>query len=187
MKKAYILHGCCDKEEYLSDEYPSPSNFHWLPWLQKQLLVQGYSCQTPEMPDPYKGDFSAWKSIFDAFLIDDQTSLIGHSCGGGFLLRWLSENEKTIDKLILVAPSLDLHKKYGDFLQGPVDPKLQKRIHEIHVLYSDNETVTGVKETVDLITEMFLESQLHLFTDKKHFRLRDLGTEKFPELLSLLS
>lgn len=31
MKKAIIIHGACDKEEYFSDKYPSLSNSHWLP------------------------------------------------------------------------------------------------------------------------------------------------------------
>ena len=91
MKRAYILHGCCDEEEYFSDEYPSPSNAHWLPWLQKNLLQKGYDCQTPEMPKPYAGIYKEWKAQFELYPVDENTSLIGHSCGCGFFLRWLSE------------------------------------------------------------------------------------------------
>jgi len=39
MKNAILLHGTSSKEEYYSLEYPSASNSHWLPWLQKNLLV----------------------------------------------------------------------------------------------------------------------------------------------------
>lgn len=42
MKKALILHGMPGKEEYYSKTSDSPSNAHWLPWSQKELLVSGY-------------------------------------------------------------------------------------------------------------------------------------------------
>lgn len=38
-KSAIILHGMPSKEEYFSPAYASPSNSHWLPWLQKNLLI----------------------------------------------------------------------------------------------------------------------------------------------------
>ena len=111
MKKFIILHGCCDREEFMSDEYASPSNSHWIAWLQKQLIMQGHTCQTPEMPAPYKPSYQTWKRIFSQFEITPETILIGHSCGCGFLLKYLSETEQQIDKLILVAPWRDPFEK----------------------------------------------------------------------------
>ncbi len=107
MNNAIIIHGTCDEEEYFSDAYPSLSNSHWFPWLQKQLLIKSIFTQTPEMPEAYKPDYEKWKHEFERFSVDKETILIGHSCGGGFLIRWLSENKVEIDKLILVAPWLD--------------------------------------------------------------------------------
>ena len=60
MKTAILIHGTCDEEEYFSDLYPSLSNSHWFPWLQKQLLIKGIFTQTPEMPDAYKPDYEKW-------------------------------------------------------------------------------------------------------------------------------
>lgn len=86
MKTAIIIHGMPPKEEYFNAEYPSSSNKHWIPWIQKQLILNGILAQTPEMPEPYDPDYTKWYSVFEQFTIDGDTQLIGHSCGGGFLL-----------------------------------------------------------------------------------------------------
>ncbi len=62
MNNDIIIHGSCDKEEYFSDKYPSLSNSHWIPWLQKQLLINNIFTQTPEMPASYNPDYKKWYS-----------------------------------------------------------------------------------------------------------------------------
>jgi hypothetical protein len=187
MKNVYILHGCCDREEFADTSIPSGSNFHWIPWLQKQLIVRGYNCQTPEMPAPYAPDYHVWKGLFDIYPVDENTVLAGHSCGGGFLLRYLSENPKIMDKLVLVAPWLDPGRTRGDFLECKLDPALSERVREMHVFYSEDEPVDGVKETVDMVMDTYPSARLHKFTDHGHFCLDDMGTEKFPELLNVIA
>ena len=70
MKKALIIHGCCDEEEYISDKYPSSSNSHWIPWLQKQLLIKNILTQSPEFPKPFNPDFEKWREVLMRFAID---------------------------------------------------------------------------------------------------------------------
>ncbi len=185
MKNVYILHGCCDKEEYFSDQYPSPSNFHWIPWLQKQLLMKGYNCQTPEMPKPYGGVYKEWKNLFETYPIDTQTSLIGHSCGCGFFLRWLSETRTRINKLIMVAPWIDPERTRGAFLEFALNPTLPEHVDEMHIFYSSDDEVTGVHPTTKILMEHYPLTKLYSFNDKGHFCLEDMRTEKFPELLAL--
>ncbi len=107
MKTAVILHGKPSKEEYLDPKSPSPSNAHWLPWLQRQLLLSGILAQTPELPEPYEPDYGKWSDVFQQFPIDADTILVGHSCGGGFLVRWLSEHRIQVGRVALVAPWID--------------------------------------------------------------------------------
>src|SRR5687767_10509252 len=76
---------------YFDPTTASPSNYHWIPWLQKQLLLKGILAQAPEMPTPYAPDFAAWRETFERIGVDELTTLIGWSAGGGFLVRWLSE------------------------------------------------------------------------------------------------
>jgi hypothetical protein len=56
MRNAVIIHGKPKKETYYSDQYPSSSNFAWIPWLQKQLIINDIKADTPEMPHAYRPD-----------------------------------------------------------------------------------------------------------------------------------
>jgi predicted alpha/beta hydrolase family esterase len=109
MNNAIIVHGMPYKEqEYYNASAPSPSNSHRIPWLQNQLLVRDREAFTPEMFHAYDPQYHIWQREFERFDINENTVLVGHSCGGGFLLRWLSEHPDVhIKKLVLVAPWID--------------------------------------------------------------------------------
>jgi predicted alpha/beta hydrolase family esterase len=184
MKSAYIIHGCCDKAEYFSNKYPSPSNFHWMPWLQKQLLMKGYDCQTPEMPKPYQAVYKDWKKAFDIYPVNTKTSLIGHSCSCGFFLRWLTDTGQKIDKLILVAPWID-PKTTKRGLNLVLGSDLQKSVKEMHVFHSSDDKNKGVQFATKIILDHYSKAHLHSYNDQGHFILSGMGTDKFPDLLAL--
>ena len=186
MKSAILLHGTCDKEEYFSDEYPSLSNAHWLPWLQKQLLIKGVFTQTPEIPEAYNPQYDLWKREFERFPINEETTLVGHSCGGGFLVRWLTENKVKVGKVVLVAPWLDPdHSKTTDFFEFKIDSETIDRVKELHVLISDDDDA-DIHKSVEQIVEVLSKTQIHKFRDKGHFTFGQMKTDKFPELLDIL-
>ena len=139
MKTAVILHGMPSEEEYFSTDVPSPSNFHWLTWLQKQLILNGILAQTPEMPEPYAPEYKRWCSIFERQHVDRDTILVGHSGGAGFLLRWLSENKVEVGKLALIAPFLDPDKTKGDFFVFPMDEFIVFRTNGVCVFFSSDD------------------------------------------------
>ena len=186
MKRAVIVHGCCEPEDFYSDK-PSPSNSDWLPWLQKQLLKRGIETQTPEMPAPHEPDYTAWKRVLDRCCVDARTALVAHSCGTGFLLRWLSEEKSSADSLFLVAPWLDPGGTRGTFLDFDLDPAIASRMNDIHLLYSSDDKVEGVKQSVDLLLARLPRAKAHRFTDKGHFAFAHLGTDALPELLDLIA
>ena len=188
MKNAIILHGICDSDEYYADIYPSSSNSHWMPWLQKQLLIKGYDCQTPDVMNSYKANYADWLRTVSIHEINQETTLIAHSAGCGFFLKYLSDNKNLVcNKLILVAPFKDPFLKYGDFLQTDFDPSLESRCQKIHVLYSRDEKVQGIKETVDWIVKTYPNTQYHEFENQGHFCYGDMGTEAFPALLNVVT
>ncbi len=114
MSRVVILHGRPGQDEYFSDDYPSASNSHWLPWLQKQLLMVGHDVQTPEMVNAFAPDYAVWQKEFARHLVDEPMALIGHSTGAGFLVRWLSEHPQIqVESLVLVAPWLDPFSELG--------------------------------------------------------------------------
>lgn len=185
MKNALLIHGCCNKDEFDDDQYPSASNSHWFPWLQKQLTKKDISTQTPEMPTPYSPEYQSWCEVFNQFSINEDTVLLGHSCGAGFLIRWLLDNQASVNKLILIAPWLDPIKKRKGFLDFEITSMLADKAKEIHIFYSSDDSVRGVKESVDIISSVIPNVVLHNFDNKGHFTLGDMNTVELPELLDI--
>jgi len=187
MKTAIIIHGMPDREEYYDPKIPSPSNFHWFPWIQKQLLMKGIFAQTPEMPEPYAPNYQKWKWMFEQFKIDQDTILIGHSCGGGFLIRWLSENNIKVGKVVLVAPwinpdndpNLEIDKTFFKF---DIDQNLVSKTDGLKVMYSTDDG-KYILDTVKILKENIKNAEFQEFTDKRHFTLGSMKTEEFLELL----
>ncbi len=187
MKTAIILHGWNSKEEYFDVKYPSPSNSHWMPWTQKQLLLKGISTQTPEMPDSYEPNYEKWKSVFERLEINEDTILVGHSCGGGFLTRWLSEHDVKVGKVVLVAPWLDPEKLIdAEFFNFKIDPNLVAKTDGITLMCSmDDEE--DVLESMQILKTQVKDIVIQEFTDKGHFVLNSMKTDAFPELVSVLA
>ncbi|MFH2019500.1 MAG: alpha/beta hydrolase [bacterium] len=186
MGNAIILHGTCDKVEYFSDKFPSLSNAHWFPWLQKQLLIKGIFTQTPEIPEAFNPQYDLWRKEFERYSLDRETILVGHSCGGGFLIRWLTENKVDVNKLILVSPWLDPERlKTTDFFDFKIDPSFLDRINEIHLLVSTDDD-SDIHQSVSIITSALPDIIVHKFTGMGHFTFGQMQTEKFPELLQII-
>lgn len=186
MKTAIILHGMPPKEEYYDSEVPSPSNNHWLPWLQRQLLLKNILAQTIELPEPYEPVYEKWCHVFNELKVDEETMLIGHSCGAGFLIRWLSENKIKTGKVALVAPYLDPEQTIkSEFFQFQIDSTLQTRAQDMIVFYSSDD-MQEIITSVSFIKENFPHLEMKEFSDKGHFTLGEMKTDAFPELLDWL-
>ncbi len=186
MKNAIIIHGTSDKEEYYSPDYPSASNSHWLPWLQKQLIIRDIPAVVIEVPNSYMPDYAVWKRELERFDITPETILIGHSCGGGFLVRWLSENKNvTVGKVVLVAPWLDPEKSKGkdnDFFNFTMDEKLVSRTAGVTIFNSDNDD-SSIHVSVEKILGSIPDIKLVDFHSYGHFCFSDMQTVEFPQLL----
>ena len=185
MKNAIIVHGKPGKEEYYSDEYPSPSNFAWIPWLQKQLIIHDIKADTPEMPMAFEPQYELWRAEFERFDITPQTILVGHSCGGGFLVRWLSEHkDMQVGTVVLVSPWVDPEKenKYDFFRNFEIDPNFPARCDKVIAYTSDNDFV-HCKESVELIKQIAPDIMVREFEGMGHFIPMHMGKDEFPELL----
>jgi predicted alpha/beta hydrolase family esterase len=186
MKKAVIIHGYYDRSEYLDSSYPSASNNHWIPWLQRQLSLKGIETQTPEMPGFYEPNYERWKEMLDRFTPDENTILVGHSLGGGFLVRYLSETKSKFNKVVLVAPWLDpRHKIDPKLFDFSIDPEIVSRTNELNIIYSTDD-FSDVLQSVDILKSKLEDAKFIEFKDKGHFVLNSLHTEKFPELLETI-
>lgn len=183
MKSAIILHGTCDEIEYRDDKYPSLSNSHWLPWLQKKLLIHDIDAHTPEVFEAFAPTYKKWLKELSRYEIGKETILVGHSCGAGFLVRWLSENDARVGKVILVAPWLDPDKsKSGDMFDFRMDPSMAKKTSSLVIFHSDND-MESVQKSVKIIKKQVANIKYKEFRNYGHFCFEDMGTDEFPELL----
>lgn len=166
------------------DEKRRTYDKHWIPWLKKELIAKGIKTEAPLMPEPWYPDYSKFKKEFENYGVDENTILIGHSCGCAFLVRWLGDTKQKVKKLILVAPwkILDKNDKYRKLFYGyTIDETIKDRVESIVMFISDNEEENGKKSL-----EMFhkaLDGRIIELKGKGHFVLDDMGTEEFPELL----
>lgn len=176
------------KEEYLNpNDGPAQYNRHWLPWLQKQLILNGILAQVPELPEPYEPDYEKWRSLFEQFPIDENTILVGHSCGGGFLVRWLCENNVKVGKVALVAPWINPNSKLPKpgFFDFQIDKNLKEKTADLCIFISLDDDKEEL-DTAEMLKEKIAGLKVKKFTDKGHFTYSDMGTEVFPELKDYL-
>jgi len=173
-----VVHGCPSNEK---DNF---YNKHWMPWIKSQLINRGVRVETPLMPTPWNAEYNEWKKEFEKINVDEHSVLIGHSCGGAFLVRWLGETNTKIKKLILVAPAKKLpglEKKHRNFYDFKTNKRIKENISEI-VIFVSNDESPGIKQSVKLYSDEFGVEPTEL-KNRGHFTEEDMGTKEFPELL----
>jgi len=182
-KNCIIIHGCPGTKERAM-ERPSYAH-HWMPWVKEALIARGIPTITPLMPSPWAPDYQAFKKEFEKCEVNENTILIGHSCGCSFLVRWLGESKKKIFKLILVAP-WKINNKGDEFREAfynfPIDETIKDRVKEIIIFTADDEAPEG-KESLKIFQQA-LGGRIIELKGRGHYTLKDMGTEEFPELIN---
>ncbi|MCL2439365.1 MAG: alpha/beta hydrolase [Alphaproteobacteria bacterium] len=183
MKKAIICHGVSsgfDKE--LRADTPNCSR-NWLGWLQQKYIQSGVVCQNPLFPNAWvpARNWADDVNMFSRLELDEDTRLVGHSCGAGFLLKYLSERpEIRVRHLVLVAPWIDPQRKLGDYFANlRLDKNLPERVGRIDLIYSENDREGVIESTEKILEALPLTNVMRL--SKGHFNEEDMGRE-FPEL-----
>lgn len=188
MKNAIILHGRPDKEEYYSDKYLSASNQHWFPWLAQQLLIRDVFAVTPEVQHCYRPRYDEWVREVERYEINEETLIVGHSCGGGFWVRYMSEHpELKVAQAILVAPWINPDNSpesdTADFFHFDIKQDIANRCKNgMTVLVSDDDYET-IHKSVKIINESISNVILKNFSGKGHFTYEQMGTHEIPEVL----
>ncbi|MEK9195841.1 MAG: alpha/beta hydrolase [Patescibacteria group bacterium] len=151
----------------------------------KATITRDILAVAPEIPYAYEPKYEIWKKEVERFEIDSDTMLIGHSCGGGVLVRYLSENKDIqVGKVVLVSPSMGLEWEDRSFFEFEIDPDLKSRTEGITIFTSDNDLPTCQKSSK--IYADTLGAELISLPNHGHFRFEEMGTEEFPELLKTL-
>lgn len=190
MKNAILLHGWNTLAEFNDPAKPTASNDHWFPWLTKQLQLHGYKVDVPEMTQHTESTYESWVHEFERFDITPETLLVGHSCGGGFLVRYLSEHDISVGRVILVAPWIgikadeyvrDFNESFFDFT---ISRDIASKTQGLYLMHSDDDmesvqlSVAKLRQSIDALNYLELKG-------KGHFTRGSLGTDAFPELFEL--
>lgn len=160
---------------------------HWQPWLQRELIARGIPTERPMMPNPWAPNYEAYAKELEKYSIDEGTTLVGHSCGSAFLVRWLGDTKQNIDKLILVAPwkiPEQDSEAMRTFYLYPIDESISSRAGQIVIFTSNNEEEDG-KTSVKIFHEA-LGGELIELNGRGHYCFNDMGIEEFPEVLEVI-
>mgnify|MGYP001566600257 FL=1 len=183
-RNCIIIHGCPSDAEKAMNPQTRTYDKHWIPWLKRNLIAAGIKAETPLMPDPWEPSYQKFKTEFEKYEVDENTILVGHSCGSAFLVRWLGETKKKIFKLVLVAPWKipDKDDKFRkEFYTYPIDKNIKSRVGKIVMFTADDEEDEG-KESLKIFHQALGGAVIEL-KGHGHYTFGDMGTEEFPELL----
>ncbi|OGZ10490.1 MAG: hypothetical protein A3D67_03865 [Candidatus Lloydbacteria bacterium RIFCSPHIGHO2_02_FULL_51_22] len=186
-RNCVIIHGCPSNAERAKNPETRTYDKHWIPWLKKELDAAGMKTDTPLMPTPWEPEYEKFKKEFDRCEVNEDTILVGHSCGAAFFVRWLGETKRKVLKLILVAPwkipdEDDAFRKA--FYLYPIDESISKRVDEIVMFTADDEEEDG-KESLKIFHRA-LGGEVVELQGHGHYTFGDMGTEEFPELLGTI-
>ncbi|MDP3735627.1 MAG: alpha/beta hydrolase [bacterium] len=182
-----IIHGCPSDAEKAMNPTTRTYDKHWIPWAKKELTTLGIKTETPLMPSPWEPDYEKFKSEFEKYTVGENTTVVGHSCGAAFLVRWLGETKRKICKLVLVAPwkisdKDDAFRKA--FYACPIDETIKSRVSKVVMFTADDEESDG-KESLRIFHRA-LGGEIIELQGHGHYTMNDMGTEEFPELLEAM-
>lgn len=187
MSNAILVPGRPDKDEHYDPNTPSNSENHWFSWLKRQLILKDIHAVSIEPPFPFRPRYDEWVKEFERFELTPETILVGHSCGGGFLVRYLSEHKDLqVGKVALVAPwtnpDNNPRSDTADFFEFEIDPDFPARTAGVTVFVSSDDE-PSVLQTVDILRSKVNGLTFNEYADKGHFVKGSMHTNEFRELL----
>ena len=118
----------------------------WKDSLQKELGAD-FDVIALKMPNAFNARYAEWKLWFEKYipLLDDEVILLGHSQGGIFLAKYLSENKlpKKIKAVLLVSAPYDYEGRVGvsDFHLAASLSQLEEQTKNIYLYHSKDDDV----------------------------------------------
>ena len=187
MANAIICHGVKFKDAFDKMEIPFCASY-WYPWLQQKLILAGVPTQVPSFTNSWlpARSYATDVDILSRQQIDTDTIMIGHSCGGGLLVKYLSENpDVKIGHLILVAPWIDAQHRFPQYFNNfEPDPTLPRRVGTMDLFYSSDDSFgPTIIKGCQKLQKVYPDMNVHKYENMGHF-----GTStKFPDILDLCS
>jgi len=148
------------------------------------VLGEDYEVVLPKMPNSFNSRYLEWKIWFEKFfpIVRDNVILIGHSLGGSFLAKYLSEEDfsKKIKTTFLVAAPYDIDGDQAlvEFVPPDSLEKLAAQGGEIHLYHSKDDPVVAFFE-LKKYQDRLPNAKTTIFEDRGHF-----NQEEFPEIVA---
>lgn len=159
---------------------------YWSSTITKELGNK-HQVLVPKMPDSTNARYQEWKIWFERIisLLENNLILIGHSLGGIFLAKYLSENtiKKTVKATILIAAPFDdtiSKESLADFKLPNSLEKFSSQGGKIYLFHSKDDPYISL-EQLEKYEKALPKARSIIFTDKQHFNQED-----FPELANLI-
>jgi uncharacterized protein len=182
MKTFVIIHG-----------WGGTPTIGWFKWLKFELEKKGHIVIVPIMPNPAVPKIKPWVNKIASILKNTQGEivLIGHSIGCQAIIRYLeTDKAKNVDKIILVAPWLNLTGAVTDdledyniakeWLETKIDfKKAKSKMKKSIGIFSTNDPFVEVKEADKF--KKALNSEVIIEKNKSHYEEGKTG--KIPVLL----
>lgn len=158
----------------------------WKDALQERL-GSDFEVLLPRMPNGTNARCEEWKIWFERMIpfFSEHIILIGHSLGGIFLAKYLSENTipRTITATILIAAPFD-DENSEESLAGFVLPvslaKFVGQNKNIFLIHSKNDPVVPFDQ-LRKYQQALPNAKEIVFNDREHF-----NQEVFPEIVELI-
>ncbi len=141
-------------------------------------LGADYEVIAPKMPNWFNAKYLEWKIWFAKIVphLNEEVILVGHSMGGIFLAKYLSETEltKKIKALFLVGAPFDSvdTDSVADFTLGDLT-KINSQSSIVFIYHSTDDDVVPYSEAAKYASAI-KNSELKTFTDRGHFRQEHL-------------
>lgn len=160
MEKYFIIHGSFG------------SQFgNWFSWLQDFISFDGKQVYVPQFPigvgyQNYKNWSKLLKYYLDLGLINENTTIIGHSIAPVFISKFLTENEVKVKKLIFVCGFnnyLGIDEEYDTVNKTMYFDNLEdvkQCANEIICFYSDNDPYVKYEVEKDFANKIATEQIL---------------------------
>lgn len=182
MKKVYIIH--C---------WEGSSKLFWVPQLKQYLESLGYDVVAPDMPNTDEPVIEEWVGYLEkkAKDFDENTVFVGHSIGCQTIMRFLSEQDKKVEKCIFVAGWFDLINLENEEAEEIAKPWIETPINfeKIKENVKDILVVLGAKDEwvpVDITKEKFEKSLNARIEVLKEYEHMDDNFEELPKLEEIL-
>ncbi|MBD5388817.1 hypothetical protein HDR63_01000 [bacterium] len=185
---AIICHGIKSKENFDKMTIPMCAAI-WYPWLQQKLILSGIPTQCPSFTNSWlpARNYATDTDLMNRMPIDDKTILIGHSCGGGMLIKYLTDHPKIkISHLVLVAPFIDPTHQFTEYFNKfEPDATIPNRVGRIDLFYStDDHYGDWIIKGCEKLEKLWPGMHVHKFTNRNHFSASDVT--EFPEVWDIL-